>query len=133
MHLIFFSTSSIICSAITLFGLFLRHSLFIFILTCFIHIYTFFYSIYMYMQALHCFLGKWSPPSVFSGVRAALYIVFCVVFCRSLFVLFIWPMYCLSFFKLWFLITLWISLNFSRYYHLLFFIYSNEKMIYFLI
>ena len=36
---------------------------------------------------------------VFSGVRVAPYLVFCVVLCRSLFVLlsfFIWPLCCLS-------------------------------------
>ena len=43
-----------------------------------------------------------SPP-VFSGVRVARSLVFSVLFCRSLFVilsLFIWPLYCLFFFKL---------------------------------
>ena len=42
--------------------------------------------------------------------------VFCVVFCRSLFVLlffFLWPFYCLLFFKLWFMITTLVSSNFS--------------------
>jgi hypothetical protein len=42
--------------------------------------------------------------------------VFCVVFCRSLFVLlffFHWPFYCLLFFKLWFMITTLVSSNFS--------------------
>jgi hypothetical protein len=37
---------------------------------------------------------------VFSGVRGALSLVFCAMFCRSLFVLlsiFFWPLYCLSF------------------------------------
>ena len=43
---------------------------------------------------------KMSSPPVFSGVRVARSLVFCVVFCRSLFVLlpfFIWPLRCLSF------------------------------------
>jgi hypothetical protein len=34
---------------------------------------------------------------VFSVIRVARYLVFCVVFCISLFVFFIWPLYCLSF------------------------------------
>ena len=41
-----------------------------------------------------------SSPPVFSGVRVARIEVFCVVFCRSLFVLlsvFFWRLYCLSF------------------------------------
>jgi hypothetical protein len=55
-----------------------------------------------------------SPP-VFSGVRVARSLVFCVMFCRSLFVLlsfFLWPLCWLSFdWRL--LITLLISSNFS--------------------
>ena len=46
-----------------------------------------------------------SPPS-FSGVRVARSLVFSELFCRSLFVLltlFIWPLYCLSFFDLRFI------------------------------
>ena len=41
-----------------------------------------------------------SSPPVCSGVRVARSVVFCVVFCRSLFVLlsfFFWPLCCLSF------------------------------------
>jgi hypothetical protein len=45
---------------------------------------------------------SWVPEftSVFSGLRVAPSFVFCVVFCRLLFVLlsfFFWPLYCLSF------------------------------------
>jgi hypothetical protein len=45
---------------------------------------------------------------VFSGVRVAQSLVFCVVFCRSLFVLlcfFFWSLYCLSFFDWQFTIS----------------------------
>ena len=61
-----------------------------------------------------------SSPQIFSRVRVARYLVFCVMFCRSLVVpiisecldyhklfLFFWPLYCLSFFDWWLLITLW--------------------------
>jgi len=53
-----------------------------------------------------------SPP-VFSGVRFTRYLVLCVMFCRSLFVLlyfFFWPLFCLSF-DLQILITPSVSLN----------------------
>jgi hypothetical protein len=49
-----------------------------------------------------------SLPPGFSGVRVARILVFCVVFCRSLFVpssFFFWPLCCLSFFDLRILIT----------------------------
>ena len=36
-------------------------------------------------------------PLGFSGVRVALSLVFCVVYVRTLFVLFYWPLYCMSF------------------------------------
>ena len=39
---------------------------------------------------------------VFSGVHVAWSLVFCVAFCLSFF---FWPLYCLSFFDLWLLIT----------------------------
>jgi hypothetical protein len=42
---------------------------------------------------------------IFSGVRVAWSLVFCVVFCRSLFVplsFFFWPLYYLSFYGFWF-------------------------------
>jgi hypothetical protein len=45
---------------------------------------------------------------IFSEVRVDLSLVFCVMFCRSLFVLlsfFFWPLCCLSYFDLRFLIT----------------------------
>ena len=53
---------------------------------------------------------------VFSGVRAAQSLVFCGVFCRSLFVILsflFWPLYCLSFFDLRFLTTHLVSSAFS--------------------
>ena len=62
-----------------------------------------------------------SSPPVFSGVRVARAIVFCVVFCRSLFVLlssFLWSLSCLSF-DLRLLAT---PLEFSK----LFFLYLSQ-------
>ena len=56
-----------------------------------------------------------SPSSAFSGVRIARSLVFCAVFCRSLFVplcLFLWPWCCLSF-NLWILIAHLVSSNSS--------------------
>jgi len=54
--------------------------------------------------------------SVFSGVRVARSLVFCVVvYCRSLFVLlsfFFCPLCCLSFFDLWIFITPLVSLKY---------------------
>ena len=41
---------------------------------------------------------------VISGIRVFQFLDFCVVFCRSLFVLFVWPLYFLPFFDLRFLI-----------------------------
>ena len=42
-----------------------------------------------------------SSPPIFSGVRVARFLIFCVVFCKPLFVLilffFLWPLHCLSF------------------------------------
>ena len=51
--------------------------------------------------------------SVFSGVRVARSLVFCVVFCRSLFNFFLWTLCCLSF-DLRILITPLLSSNFSQ-------------------
>jgi hypothetical protein len=42
-----------------------------------------------------CYTSLWIQ--VFSDVHVAQSFVFCVVFCRSLFVLFSWPLHCLSF------------------------------------
>ena len=56
-------------------------------------------------QELLTLLQHLSSSLVFSGIRVAPSLVFCVVFCRSL--------YCLSFFNLWLLITPLVSLNFS--------------------
>ena len=56
--------------------------------------------------------------TVFSGVRFARYLDFCEMFYRSLFVLlfvFLWPLYCLSFLDLRYLITPWIFSNFSKW------------------
>jgi len=55
----------------------------------------------------------------FSGIRVARSLVFCEMFCRSLFVLlsfFFWPLHCLSFFDLRFLVIPLVSSNF--YYRL---------------
>jgi hypothetical protein len=49
---------------------------------------------------------------VFNGVRVARSSVCCVMFCRLFFVLFFWPLYCLSFFWL----PLLVSSNFSYVY-----------------
>jgi hypothetical protein len=51
-------------------------------------------------QELLTLMEHMSSPPVFSGVRVDWSLVFCVVFCRSLFVLlsfFFWPLCCLSF------------------------------------
>jgi hypothetical protein len=51
---------------------------------------------------------------VFSGVGVTPYLVICVFYCRSLFVLlyfFFWPLCCLFFFDVWILITLWYLRN----------------------
>ena len=45
-----------------------------------------------------------SSVQVLSGIRAAQSSVFCVVFCRPLFIIlsfFVWPLHCLPFFDLW--------------------------------
>jgi hypothetical protein len=55
---------------------------------------------------------------VFSGVRVARSLLFCIMFCRSLFIrlyFFFWPFCCLSFFDLRLLVTSLISLNFSYF------------------
>ena len=52
-----------------------------------------------------------SSPLGFSGVRVARSFVFCIIFCRSFFVLFFWPLSCLSFFDLRNLITPLVSSN----------------------
>ena len=52
-------------------------------------------------QELLTLMEHMSSPPVFSGVRVDWSLVFCVVFCRSLFVLlsfFFWPLCCLSFY-----------------------------------
>jgi hypothetical protein len=73
--------------------------------------------------SLFTLLEYLSSPSVISGIRAARSLVFCVEFCRSLFVLlslFFWPLCFLFLFRLRILITsLW-------YLHTLF-IYCNNK------
>jgi hypothetical protein len=51
-------------------------------------------------QELLTLMEHMSSPTVCSGVRVDWSLVFCVVFCRSLFVLlsfFFWPLCCLSF------------------------------------
>jgi hypothetical protein len=74
-----------------------------------------------HLQALLLTLsGHLSSPPIFSGVRIARPLVFCVMFCRSLFVPLVvllkqicWPLRCLSFFDLRLLITTLVSSNFS--------------------
>ena len=56
-----------------------------------------------------------SSPPIFNGVRVTRSLVSYVVFCRSLFVLFLWPLCCLSFFDLRILITPLMSSNSSDY------------------
>jgi len=51
---------------------------------------------------------------VFSGVRVARSLGFYLVFCRLLFVLFFWPLYCPSFFDLRLLITPLVCSNFLK-------------------
>ena len=53
-----------------------------------------------------------SSPNVFSGVRVARFLVFCVLFSRSLFIIFFLALHCLSF-DLRLLITPIVSSNFS--------------------
>ena len=61
-----------------------------------------------------------SSATVLSVAHVTWSLVFCVVFCRSLFVplsVFSWPMLCLSFFGLRLLITHLVSSNFSSHTH----------------
>ena len=61
--------------------------------------------------------GTHELTPVFSGVRDARSIIFCVVFCRSLFVilrLYFWPLYNLSVFYLRLLITPWVFIFSSK-------------------
>ena len=53
-----------------------------------------------------------SSPPVFSEIRVVQSLDFCVVFCRSLFVSFVWPLYFMSFFNLQLLVTPLVSSNF---------------------
>ena len=46
-------------------------------------------------QELLTLPGHMCSHPVFIGVRVARSLVFCVVFCRSLFVICLWPLYCL--------------------------------------
>jgi hypothetical protein len=48
---------------------------------------------------------------VFSGILVSRSSVFCVMFCRSLFVLFLLPLHCQSFFELRLLITALVCSN----------------------
>ena len=56
-------------------------------------------------QELFTFPEHMRSSPVFSGVRVIGSFAFCVNFCRSLFVLFFWPLYCLSFLDWWLMIT----------------------------
>jgi len=71
-------------------------------------------SVTTYTTSITCGAGTANPSGtpmftpVFSVVRVARYLVFWVMFCRSLFgrlFFFFWPLYCLSFFDLRLLIT----------------------------
>ena len=69
---------------------------------------------------------------VISGVHVAQSLVFCVVFCESLFDIssfFFWPLYCLSFFDLQLLIISLVSWNFSCYTSILFTWHDLPKVI----
>ena len=71
---------------------------------------------YIHWYQLITLPGHLSSPSVFSGVRVTRSLVLCIVFCKSLFVLFssfFWPLCFQSFFNLQLLITILISSNFS--------------------
>ena len=64
----------------------------------------------------HSSCHRHSSVRILSGIRAAQSSVFCVVFCRPLFIilsLFVWPLHCLPVFDLWLPITLLASTNFS--------------------
>ena len=68
------------------------------------------------MQELLILLQNLSSSPVFSEVSFARSFVFCVVFCRSLFVLLssiFWPLCCLTFSDLRLFITPLVSSNFS--------------------
>ena len=58
---------------------------------------------------------SWDPisPPVFSGVQVAQSLAFCVMFCRSLFVAFLLPLYGVAFLDLRLLIGSLVSSNFS--------------------
>ena len=77
--------------------------------TCIIWIITFVSTFVTFYFCLRLRFS-WLPSSslVFSAVRVAGYLIFCAMFCTSLFnlVFFLfWPLYCLSFFDLGILIT----------------------------
>ena len=68
-----------------------------------------------------------SLPPVFSGVRLARSLAFCVVFCRSLFVLSSCPLYCLSVFDVQLLITSLVSSNCSIAYTLMSVLFNCQR------
>ena len=69
-------------------------------------------------QELFILSDQMSSPPVFSCIRVACSLVFCLVFCRSTFFLlsfFFWPLYCLSYFDIRFLVTPLVPSNNSSY------------------
>ena len=75
------------------------------------------WGIWYQPSSLDYFCFYLRSPSLFNRVRVARPLIFCVVFCRSMFILlffFFWPLYYLSV-VLRLLITLLISSNFSLY------------------
>jgi hypothetical protein len=77
--------------------------------TCITWIITFVNTFVTFYFCLRLWFSWLSSSSlVFSGVRVAGYLIFCVMFCTSLFILLFflfWPLCCLSFFDLRILIT----------------------------
>ena len=77
---------------------------------------------YLHRNDLLALPENLSSPPVFGGARVARFLIFCVMFCMSLFVLvplFFWPLFCLSFFDLWLLITFFLyKLSFVAFYNI---------------
>ena len=83
-----------------------------FIILFFVLLWSIHYGVSLVEQELLTLPEHLSSSLVFSGVYVPLSLVFCVVFCRSLFVFlffFFWPLCCLSFFDLRILTTLLVS------------------------
>ena len=71
-----------------------------------------------------------SPP-VFTGAGAVRSLVFYVVFCRSLFIFFVWPLCCLFFYHLRLLIASLVSSNFFSNIFSIRFWNSSDNVLYF--